>query len=237
MWARPAYAQVPLWNASEVNGKIVAIMRGPGPPASGVTYAVKLHHAQIAGAKAVVFVDYDAETTTFKEMPAVLPLSDGSKVEARIPACLILAQHAAFLQEGVIHEIVYRSEILGAVQTGIQTGIVRIPVQERARLSKQDADALMAEFLIARRKEKDVDETEFSLKGLWRRSADVTEQVGTSKSKHHEAKIFGGLYRRRLVCWNRLLRAGTNPSIDTCAFFVSFPSLLELSLFFSIVCL
>jgi hypothetical protein len=215
VWARPAYAQVPLWNASEVNGNIVAIMRGPGPPASGVTYAVKLHHAQIAGAKAVVFVDYDAETTTFKEMPAVLPLPDGSKVEARIPACLILAQHAAFLQEGVIHEIVYRSKISGGYEAGIQAGVVRIPVQERARLSKQDADALMAEFLIARRKEKDVDETEFSLKGLWRRPADGTKQVGTFKSKHPEPKIFSGLYSNT---------------------FFSFPSLLELTLIFFVVC-
>jgi hypothetical protein len=194
VWARPAYAQVPLWNAPEVNGNIVAIMRGPGPPASGVPYAVKLQHAQLAGAKAVVFVDWDAETTTFTEMPAVLPLPDGSKVEARIPACLILAHHAAFLQEGVIHEIVYHSEILGGCQAGIQTGMVRIPVQERARLSKQDADALMAEFLIARRKEKDVDETEFSIKGLWRRPEDVNEQVGTFKSKHPEPKIFSGLH-------------------------------------------
>jgi hypothetical protein len=206
VWARPAYAQVPLWNAPEVNGNIVAIMRGPGPPASGVTYAVKLHHAQIAGAKAVVFVDYDAETTTFKEMPAVLPLPDGSKVEARVPACLILAQHAAFLQEGVIHEIVYRSEILGGYQAGIQTGVVRIPVQERARLSKQDADALMAEFLFARRKEKDVDEAEFSLKGLWRRPADVTEQVGTFKSKQPEPKTFSGLYSERGLYSEKRLR-------------------------------
>lgn len=179
VWARPAHAQVPLWNAHEVNGNIVAIMRGPAPPAPGVGYAVKLQHAQLAGAKAVVFVDYDTDAAKFTQMPAVLPLPDGSEVEARIPTCLILAQHANFLQESANHELIYYSDT-----PACQAGFVRIPVQERTRLHKHEAAALMAEFFDARRKEKGADDIECSSKNLWRRPADATEPVRTSELDH-----------------------------------------------------
>ena len=184
VWARPAHAQVPLWNAHDVNGNIVAIMRGPSPPAPGVGYAVKLQHAQLAGAKAVVFVDYDTDATKFTQMPAVLPLPDGSEVEARIPTCLILAQHANFLQESANHEIIYYSGTPEGYNPGCQAGFVRIPAQERTRLHKQEAAALMAEFLDARRKEKGADDIECSSKDLWRRQGDATEPVRTSELDH-----------------------------------------------------
>ena len=47
VYARPQYGEQPLWNASEVRGKIVAIMRGPPPPHAGTPYAVKVYNAQV----------------------------------------------------------------------------------------------------------------------------------------------------------------------------------------------
>ena len=54
----------PLWNAGEVRGKIVAVMRGPRPPAPAVSYAVKIHHCQQAGAVGIVIVDYEDRYST-----------------------------------------------------------------------------------------------------------------------------------------------------------------------------
>ncbi len=53
------YAELPLWNADEVRGKIVAVMRGPPPPHEGTPYAVKILHAQEAGAAGVIIVECD----------------------------------------------------------------------------------------------------------------------------------------------------------------------------------
>ena len=39
VFARPQHAELPLWNADEVRGKIVAVMRGPPPPSAGTSYA------------------------------------------------------------------------------------------------------------------------------------------------------------------------------------------------------
>jgi len=41
VWARPMHADMPLWNASECRGKIVAIMRGPRKPAPPCGYSIK----------------------------------------------------------------------------------------------------------------------------------------------------------------------------------------------------
>ena len=156
VWARPAHAQVPLWNASEVSGKIVAIMRGPPPPASGVGFAIKLYHAQLANAKAVIFVDYDTTQSSFKTIPAVLPLPDGTVVQATIPTGFILSEHSNFLQEHAHHLMIFYERDHDATSVHNVRGEVQIPVQERpARLSKEAAGELMAEFLAARRKEKE----------------------------------------------------------------------------------
>ena len=70
MWARPPFADIPLWNAEKVRGNIVAIVRGPAAPATAVSYGLKMYHAQLAGAKAVVFVDYDPNGK-FDAMPRI----------------------------------------------------------------------------------------------------------------------------------------------------------------------
>jgi hypothetical protein len=41
VWARPMHADMPLWNASECRGKIVAIMRGPRKPAPSCSFSIK----------------------------------------------------------------------------------------------------------------------------------------------------------------------------------------------------
>jgi hypothetical protein len=54
--ARPQYGDQPLWNADEVRGKILLVMRGPPPPHEGTSYATKVYHAQKAGAVGVIIV-------------------------------------------------------------------------------------------------------------------------------------------------------------------------------------
>jgi len=61
VWARPIHADQPLWNAADCRGKIVAILRGPRPPAPPCGYGIKLMHAQNAGAAACIFVDWDPQ--------------------------------------------------------------------------------------------------------------------------------------------------------------------------------
>ena len=187
VWARPICAQVPLWNANAVNGKIVAIMRGPAPPAAGVGYAMKLHHAQLAGAKAVIFVNFEGGQDTFDTMPAVLPLPDGTVVEPKIPTGYILNQHANFLQEGILHSMVFYEKQTDGGRGSIHPvrAEVQIPVQERAaRLSKETASELMADFLAARRKEKqDMLDPNFILPG--------TPEAVRNARREEEAKLFG----------------------------------------------
>ena len=43
VWARPPFADMPLWNADAVRGNIVAIMRGPAAPAPGVLLPLLEH--------------------------------------------------------------------------------------------------------------------------------------------------------------------------------------------------
>jgi len=76
VWARPIYADQPLWNADQVRGKIVAVMRGPRPPAPVVGYNVKIYYCQRAGAVGIVFVDYE---DNFSRVPmcADLPIFPG----------------------------------------------------------------------------------------------------------------------------------------------------------------
>lgn len=61
VWARPIFADQPLWNADDVRGKIVVAMRGPRPPARACGYSTKLYHCQNAGAVGAVFVDWDPD--------------------------------------------------------------------------------------------------------------------------------------------------------------------------------
>lgn len=45
--------------------------RGPPPPARSVSWSVKLYHAQEAGARAVIFVEYDKSVARFGCMPRI----------------------------------------------------------------------------------------------------------------------------------------------------------------------
>ncbi|EKX42908.1 hypothetical protein GUITHDRAFT_110959 [Guillardia theta CCMP2712] len=82
VWARPSYADVPLWNAAEVRGKIVAVLRGPKPPARAVPYNIKVLHAQQAGAAGVVLVDPEITTE-----PLIARVHDEPAVKIVIPVC------------------------------------------------------------------------------------------------------------------------------------------------------
>ena len=83
LFARPPFADEPLWNAAEVTGRVVAIMRGPPLPAVPVPYAQKLRHAQEAGAVGVIFVDH-APLGRFDMLPRMDP--EPGQEPPRIPA-------------------------------------------------------------------------------------------------------------------------------------------------------
>ena len=163
VWARPPFADMPLWNAEQVKGKIVAIVRGPAAPATAVSYGLKLHHAQQAGAKAVVFVDYDPNGK-FDAMPridegvvqyGVRPSPPDVDIRAQIPTVLVLNRHTATLQEGALHVLAFAPPGFPGIPYGWKVGFVCVPPQEsKVGLSKDKADALMAEFFAERKKER-----------------------------------------------------------------------------------
>ena len=163
VWARPPFADMPLWNAEKVRGQIVAIVRGPAAPATAVSYGLKLHHAQEAGAKAVVFVDYDPNGK-FDAMPrvdeglvtyGVRPVPADVQVKARIPCALVLNRHTTALQEGAQHVLAFAPPDFPGVPYGWKVGFVCVPPQEsKVGLSKAKADVLMAEFFAERKKER-----------------------------------------------------------------------------------
>jgi hypothetical protein len=116
VFARPPYADVPLWNASDVRGKVVAIMRGPGSgrtgdPGDPVPFSVKVFHAQEAGAVGVIFMDNTRNASLFEKLPRIdegpLPAAfnpDGSlHLKVEIPCAMILSKHMGLIQEGALH--------------------------------------------------------------------------------------------------------------------------------------
>jgi hypothetical protein len=163
VWARPPFADMPLWNADKVAGNIVAIVRGPAAPATAVSYGLKLHHAQIAGAKAVVFVDYDPNGK-FDAMPrcdegvvqyGVRSDPPDIAVKALVPTVLVLNRHTSALQEGAEHILAFAPPGFPGIPYGWKVGFVCVPPQEsKIGLSKTKADALMAEFFAERKKER-----------------------------------------------------------------------------------
>ena len=167
VWARPPFADMPLWNADAVRGNIVAIMRGPAAPAPAVSYGLKVHHAQLAGAKAMIIVDYDPKGK-FDAMPrvdegvvgyGVLPNPPNVSIKAEIPTVLILNRHASSVQEGAEHILAFAPPGFPGVPFGWKVGFVCVPPQEsKVGMSKSKADALMAEFFAERKKER-VEET------------------------------------------------------------------------------
>ena len=61
VYARPPHADVPLWNADEARGKIVAVVCLPAHgPAGGACMELQQRHAQLAGAAAVIYIDLES---------------------------------------------------------------------------------------------------------------------------------------------------------------------------------
>jgi len=80
--------------------QIVAVMRGPRPPAPACNYSVKLYYCQEAGAVGVIFVDWDP-VGRFTVMPRLEngPIyPNGPSLTVRIPSMLTLHTYASALQ-------------------------------------------------------------------------------------------------------------------------------------------
>ncbi|KAJ1483953.1 hypothetical protein T484DRAFT_1798278 [Baffinella frigidus] len=108
--ACPPFGDVPLWNAEQVRGKMVvmmrgpscrgavasvrgkmvAIMRGPSSQKPSVPFHIKMFHAQNAGAIGVVFINDIPQDKSFTAIPRVdsgaiqAPWGDGT--QARVVA-------------------------------------------------------------------------------------------------------------------------------------------------------
>lgn len=118
VWARPQYAEVPLWNAADCGNSIVVIVMGPArQPKCIVSMSLKLHHAQQAGAKGVVLVD--PYRRGFDHIPAALegPITEGVTpnppdfdIKITIPTVMVLKEKAMKMREGAIHMFRYYDE-------------------------------------------------------------------------------------------------------------------------------
>ena len=118
---------------------------------------------QLAGAKAVIFVDYDP-AGKFDAMPrvdegvvryGVRPTPPDVEIKCHIPTVLILNKHTSSLQEGAVHLIAFAPPGFPGIPYGWKVGFVCVPPQEsKVGLSKTKADALMAEFFAERKKER-----------------------------------------------------------------------------------
>uniref|UniRef100_A0A7S0EEF0 PA domain-containing protein n=1 Tax=Hanusia phi TaxID=3032 RepID=A0A7S0EEF0_9CRYP len=159
VWARPQHAEMPLWNAAEARGKIVAVMRGPRANAPPCNFSLKLFYCQQAGAVAVVFVECDP-FARFRIIPRlnegpIFPSSPSPSLQVRIPCCLIMNKEAAVLQEGAIHTMDFFPSGIPNIPPGWVVGVVVCIKQEsKVGLSKNKAKELMSEFFEARKKER-----------------------------------------------------------------------------------
>ena len=163
VWARPRFADQPLWNAADVRGKIAVISRGPWPPAPEVSYAEKIYYCQEAGAVGVVVVDWE---NRFGTAPGASngPIWEGGPVlEMKIPVLVTPASMAGALQEGAIHTMLLMKKQppgMGKKGNGRFIGFVVCERQESKRtMSKESAEALMTEFLSQRRGEREKEST------------------------------------------------------------------------------
>jgi hypothetical protein len=132
-----------------------------------VSFALKIHHAQMAGAKAVVIIDGGSKYFNMDNSPTASngPIDYGIKpdppethVEMRIPAVMILSEKAHLLRDKVVHML---SWLDPSTCTGLpdpkraRVGYVYLPKQEsKIGMEKSKAQALMAEFFAERRKER-----------------------------------------------------------------------------------
>jgi len=91
VWARPRHGDLPLWNAGEVQGNIVVMMRGPAEAIPTVSYALKLYNAQQAGAVGAVFIDWDTSVCLHTGLSqidegAIQGHPQGAVLKVQIPA-------------------------------------------------------------------------------------------------------------------------------------------------------
>ena len=150
VWARPPLADVPLWNAHEVRGKIAVVLRGPRFPAPAVNYNEKIHHVQEAGAAAIVVVDWDPKGR-FATLPRIeegLIMPDGKKFVVKIPTAFTLFRFMDVLQEGALVTLLF-APVSGTMgfdmgPPGWKIGSVILqPQVNEVGLSKDKANALM----------------------------------------------------------------------------------------------
>ena len=159
VWARPIYADQPLWNADECRGKIVAIMRGPRPPARPCSYNIKMFHAQNAGAVGVVVVDYDPDgrfsVVPRAELGPLYPNGPDLR-KLSIPGFLTLYSMAGALQDGAVTTMMMAPPTPKGLEQGWRLGVIYCRKQENQRsgLSRAKADLLMSEFFEQRRHER-----------------------------------------------------------------------------------
>ena len=217
VWARPKFADQPLWNTSEVRGKIVGIMRGPLPPATIASFSLKVHYAQQAGAAGVIIVDWDPKGPLYRNIRkidegainfGVWPIPDNIDFKVMIPTIFMQNKTLLALKEDEDAWMVFSPESVsreGMVTFGYQIGFVVFPPIQNKGLRKQEANSLMAEFLQVRKMEREkekalIEEMKFkghdadeSLKsrefygGSWFESMNPFKQV---KETHHvDAKV------------------------------------------------
>ena len=164
--ARPLLGDIPLWNREECRNAIVLIGGGPvGDPHYKVSCALKIHHAQMAGAKAVIIINTASKFFDGKNPPFVKhgPVDCGIKpnppdlaIKIRVPAVMILEEKAHLLREKATHMLIYLDpERIAGLPQGVRVGYVHIPKQEsKVGMEKTKAQNLMEEFFAERRKER-----------------------------------------------------------------------------------
>ena len=159
VWARPRFADQPLWNAADVRGKIAVISRGPWPPAPEVSYAEKIYYCQEAGAVGVVVVDYDPDgrfsVVPRAELGPLYPNGPDLK-KLSIPGFLTLYSMAGALQDGAVTTMMLGPPTPKGLEQGWRLGVIYCRKQENQRsgLSRAKADLLMSEFFEQRRHER-----------------------------------------------------------------------------------
>eukprot|EP00960_Hanusia_phi_P063720 765546-Hanusia_phi.AAC.5 len=158
VWARPQFADMPIWNADQVRGKIVVVRRGPRPFAPPCNYSKKLHFCQQAGAIGMIVLDWDP-SNKFSMIPKLEgpPQKDGTctPVQVKIPCCMVLNRAEPLLQEGAILKLSFAPPDYEHQPEGWRVGYVICPKQESGcGLPQKQAEELMNEFLAARKAER-----------------------------------------------------------------------------------
>ncbi len=175
---------------------------------------MRTYHAQLAGAKAVVFVDYDPNGK-FDAMPRIdegvvqygmRPTPADVDIRASIPA--VLDRHTSQLQEVAQHIVAFAPPGFPGISFGRKVGFLCVPPQEsKLGLSKTKAGALMAEFFAERKKERE--EEGNMLKNIKDSGEDQAEKVLrlAAAASSAAASRYGRLnWQRAYACRRRARR-------------------------------